>query len=78
MGTSASLHDCIDPPAAAAVFPACAPALICFLTLLTCRVLRVRLKAKGDLCLEGTNWRIGTSDVNVLVLALVTEKFRLP
>lgn len=30
------------------------------------------------LCLDRTNWKIGKSDVNVLVLAVVTEKFRVP
>jgi hypothetical protein len=30
------------------------------------------------LCLDRTNWKIGKADVNVLVLAVVTEKFRVP
>ena len=30
------------------------------------------------LCLDRTNWKIGKTDVNVLVLAAVTEKFRVP
>lgn len=30
------------------------------------------------LCLDRTNWKIGKTDVNVLVLAVVTEKFRVP
>ena len=30
------------------------------------------------LCLDRTNWKIGATDVNVLVLAVVTVKFRVP
>lgn len=30
------------------------------------------------LCLDRTNWKIGRKDVNVLVLALVTTRFRVP
>jgi hypothetical protein len=30
------------------------------------------------LCLDRTNWKIGQSDVNVLVLAVVTARFRVP
>ncbi len=30
------------------------------------------------LCLDRTNWKIGRTDVNVLVLAVVTEKLRVP
>ncbi len=30
------------------------------------------------LCLDRTNWKIGKSDVNVLVLAVVTERYRVP
>lgn len=30
------------------------------------------------LCLDGTNWKVGKSDVNVLVQAVVTERFRVP
>lgn len=30
------------------------------------------------LCLDRTNWRIGNTDVNVLVLAVITTKFRVP
>jgi hypothetical protein len=33
---------------------------------------------KWYLCLDRTNWKIGKADVNVLVLAVVTEKFRVP
>jgi len=33
---------------------------------------------KWYLCLDRTNWKIGKTDVNVLVLAVVTEKFRVP
>ena len=30
------------------------------------------------LALDRTNWKIGTRDVNYLVLAVVTRRFRLP
>ena len=30
------------------------------------------------LCLDRTNWKVGKSDVNVLVLAVVTERYRVP
>ncbi|WP_172330728.1 transposase [Mangrovicoccus sp. HB161399] len=30
------------------------------------------------LCLDRTNWKIGRADVNVLVLAVVTTRFRVP
>ncbi len=30
------------------------------------------------LCLDRTNWKIGKSDINVLVLAVVTERYRVP
>lgn len=30
------------------------------------------------LCLDRTNWKIGQSDVNVLVLAVITERYRVP
>jgi hypothetical protein len=30
------------------------------------------------LCLDRTNWKIGNADVNVLVLAVITTKFRVP
>jgi hypothetical protein len=30
------------------------------------------------LCLDRTNWKIGQSNVNVLVLAVVTERYRAP
>jgi hypothetical protein len=30
------------------------------------------------LCLDRTNWKIGQTDVNVLVLAVVTARFRVP
>ncbi|MBK5926323.1 hypothetical protein [Rhodobaculum claviforme] len=30
------------------------------------------------LCLDRTNWKIGKAEVNVLVLAVVTEKIRVP
>ncbi|MFP1646773.1 IS4 family transposase [Pontitalea aquivivens] len=33
---------------------------------------------KWYLCLDRTNWKIGKADVNILVLAVVTEKFRVP
>jgi hypothetical protein len=33
---------------------------------------------RWHLCLDRTNWKIGKSDVNVLVLAVVTERFRVP
>ncbi|MEJ2330864.1 MAG: IS4 family transposase [Gammaproteobacteria bacterium] len=33
---------------------------------------------KWYLCLDRTNWKIGKSDVNVLVLAIVTERYRVP
>ena len=33
---------------------------------------------RWHLCLDRTNWKIGKSDVNVLVLAIVTERCRVP
>lgn len=30
------------------------------------------------LCLDRTNWRIGTRDVNILMLAIATKRFRVP
>ena len=30
------------------------------------------------LCMDRTNWKIGKSDVNILVLAAVTERYRVP
>jgi hypothetical protein len=33
---------------------------------------------RWHLCLDRTNWKIGKSDVNVLVLAVVTERYRVP
>jgi len=30
------------------------------------------------LCLDRTNWKIGKSDVNILMLAVVTERYRVP
>jgi len=34
--------------------------------------------ARWHLCLDRTNWKIGKPDVNVLVLAVVTERYRVP
>ncbi len=38
------------------------------------------LKLKGPfvLCLDRTNWQIGRKDVNILMLALATRRFRIP
>ena len=30
------------------------------------------------LCIDRTNWKIGKSDVNILMLAVVTERYRVP
>ena len=30
------------------------------------------------LCMDRTNWKIGKSDVNILMLAVVTERYRVP
>ncbi len=34
--------------------------------------------ASWYLCLDRTNWKIGRSNVNVLMLAVVTRRFRVP
>lgn len=36
------------------------------------------LKGSWYLCLDRTNWKVGRSDVNLLVLAVVTSRFRVP
>ncbi|MGL5138270.1 MAG: IS4 family transposase [Beijerinckiaceae bacterium] len=36
------------------------------------------LKGSWYLCLDRTNWKIGRSDVNLLVLAVVTSRLRVP
>lgn len=36
------------------------------------------IKGQWTLCLDRTNWKIGTKDVNILTLALVTRRCRVP
>jgi Transposase DDE domain len=36
------------------------------------------LSGSWDLCLDRTNWKIGKRDVNLLVLAITTQRFRVP
>lgn len=38
----------------------------------------LKLKAPWTLCLDRTNWRIGRHDVNILMLAIATRRFRIP
>lgn len=38
----------------------------------------IRSPGSWYLCLDRTNWKIGQTDVNVLVLAVVTARFRVP
>jgi len=36
------------------------------------------LTGSWHLCLDRTNWRIGARDVNIVMLAIVTRRFRVP
>lgn len=36
------------------------------------------LTGAWDLCLDRTNWKIGARDVNILMLAIATRRFRVP
>ena len=36
------------------------------------------LAGPRHLCLDRTNWKIGTRDVNILMLAVTTRRFRVP
>jgi len=36
------------------------------------------LSGPWHLCLDPTNWKIGKRDVNILMLAVVTQRFRVP
>jgi hypothetical protein len=38
----------------------------------------MRLSGRYTLCLDRTNWKIGRRDVNILMLALATPRFRVP
>ncbi len=38
----------------------------------------LKLKAPWVLCLDRTNWQIGRHDVNILMLAIATRRFRIP
>lgn len=38
----------------------------------------LNLERKKCLALDRTNWKIGSTDVNILVLAIVTRRFRVP
>ncbi len=38
----------------------------------------LKLKAPWILCLDRTNWKIGRRDVNILMLAIATQRFRIP
>lgn len=38
----------------------------------------LNLERKKCLVLDRTNWKIGTTDVNILMLAIVTRRFRVP
>ncbi len=36
------------------------------------------LSGPWNLCLDRTNWKIGGRDVNILMLAVATRRFRVP
>jgi hypothetical protein len=38
----------------------------------------LKLKAPWVLCLDRTNWKVGRRDVNILMLAIVTRRLRIP
>jgi hypothetical protein len=38
----------------------------------------LKLRAPWVLCLDRTNWQIGRHDVNILMLAIATRRFRIP
>ena len=38
----------------------------------------IRLARPWNLCLDRTNWKIGGRDVNLLILAVATRRFRVP
>lgn len=38
----------------------------------------LKLKAPWVLCLDRTNWRVGRHEVNILMLAIATQRFRIP
>ena len=38
----------------------------------------LKLKAPWVLCLDRTNWQIGRHEVNILMLAIATQRFRIP
>jgi hypothetical protein len=38
----------------------------------------LKLRAPWVLCLDRTNWQIGRHDVNILMLAIATQRFRVP
>ena len=38
----------------------------------------LKLKAPWVLCLDRTNWQIGRHEVNILMLAIATQRFRVP
>jgi hypothetical protein len=38
----------------------------------------LKLKGPWVLCLDRTNWKIGRRDVNILMLAIATRRFRIP
>lgn len=38
----------------------------------------LKLRAPWILCLDRTNWQIGRHDVNILMLAIATQSFRIP
>ena len=38
----------------------------------------LKLRAPWVLCLDRTNWKIGRRDVNILMLAIATQRLRIP
>ena len=38
----------------------------------------LKLKGPWTLCLDRTNWKVGRRDVNILMLAIATRRFRIP
>ena len=38
----------------------------------------LKLKAPWVLCLDRTNWKIGRQEVNILMLAIASRRFRIP
>ena len=73
-----SLHLCVAQPMA--FFPLSKSRLdtlsVLIIGMINART--VNLGRKKRLALDLTNWKLGRTDINILVLAIVTRRFRMP